>query len=664
MISERIKTAIIAALLSAVAAYGAVGSLITAFSFDTSLFEVMLIVVFAATIGAVCGAVKHRVWAFVGGAAALVLFALAADAVASFCYLIDKISAVYHAIYGCGVTHLADGLSFWSIDTSLIWLGCAVAFIAAWCLAARRNAVLPVLLCALPMIPCFVTTDTVPRNAEIAMVLGSILMMLLTADAKKRDEEKGNALTLPAVISVACVLSLLLFFIPSDIVYNEEHEWRDRVLEALGIEIAGANGNGFGETDSEEDLLYTMSFAAHYDPLMTVTSSVGGIMYFREQVYDEYTGTKWLIEDGKTSLPFHIADRYETVRIDTQDAFSHLYFPCYVNTTQTLTDGHINNTEKKTSYGWAMKLPDEDWKEAAQKDAADLYSWVGVSQLEILRDGYSLNMTKSKLPTDVYMWAQDHLDAATAAVSEEASVNDIAEAVAAYVRGSAQYSQLVQTPPEDLENFAQWFLEEQDRGYCVHFATTTAVLLRALGVEARYVTGYAAEVAADTPTVVREKDSHAWVEYYEPEIGDWVVVEATPSVFSGTQHTTATAPTVTTTTTVITPTTTVTRPTAPKNDDVENGGNVWWIVGVAVLVLGAAAVTIIVPYVSRKRYERSNQNDKLLIVWHRIERIADRKKRDIPRDIEQLAKKAKFSQHTITDEELQAVIDTLQKLKM
>ncbi len=662
MISERVKTAIFSALVSAVAAYGAVGSLITAFNLDTSLFEAMLVAVFAATVGAVCGAVKHRVWTFVGGAVILLLFAAATDTVASFCYLIDKISAVYDGIYGCGATHLADGLSFWSIDTALIWLGCAAAFVSAWCLAARRNAVVPVLLCALPLIPCFVTTDTVPRTAEIAMVLGSVLLMLLTAGARKRHEERGNALTLPAVISVICVLSLLLFFIPRDVVYNEEHEWRDRVLTFFGLEVPGS-GNGFGETDSEEDLLYTMSFTAHYDPLMTVTSSVGGVMYFREQVYDEYTGTKWRIEQGTTALPFHVADRYETVRIETEDVFDHLYFPCYTNTTQTLRDGHINNPDKKTSYGWALMMPPDGWQEEQAKEDADLYSWLGVSRLELLRDAYSFNMSTSQMPTDVFIWAQDHLDAATASLSEGASQHEIVEAVAAYVRGSAQYSQLVETPPEDLDNFAQWFLEEQDRGYCVHFATTTAVLLRALGLSARYVTGYAAEVTAGEPTVVREKDSHAWVEYYESAIGDWVIVESTPTVFAGTQSTTASSATVTTTTTTSISTTTATRPTAPKSDDVEKGGNLWWFVGVAAVILISAAVVTVWQYLSRRRYEKSDNNERLLIVWHRIERLAARRKREIPREIEQLAKKAKFSQHAITDEELQTVKDAEQEAR-
>ena len=43
--------------------------------------------------------------------------------------------------------------------------------------------------------------------------------------------------------------------------------------------------------------------------------------------------------------------------------------------------------------------------------------------------------------------------------------------------------------PEGAD-FATWFLQEAKSGYCVHFATTGTVLLRALGIPARYAEGY------------------------------------------------------------------------------------------------------------------------------------------------------------------------------
>lgn len=44
------------------------------------------------------------------------------------------------------------------------------------------------------------------------------------------------------------------------------------------------------------------------------------------------------------------------------------------------------------------------------------------------------------------------------------------------------------------EDFAVYFLTEGKRGWCMHFATAAACMLRALDVPARYVSGYVCTV--------------------------------------------------------------------------------------------------------------------------------------------------------------------------
>ena len=73
--------------------------------------------------------------------------------------------------------------------------------------------------------------------------------------------------------------------------------------------------------------------------------------------------------------------------------------------------------------------------------------------------------------------------------------------------------------PPEAEDFAVWFLEEGETGYCVHFATAATVLLRAAGVPARYVTGYMAPVEASTPTTVSADQAHAWRNIMNPGWG-------------------------------------------------------------------------------------------------------------------------------------------------
>ena len=64
------------------------------------------------------------------------------------------------------------------------------------------------------------------------------------------------------------------------------------------------------------------------------------------------------------------------------------------------------------------------------------------------------------------------------------------------------------------------------QGYCLHFATTMAVILRDLGVPTRLVQGFLPGTVTGDVAVVRDRDAHAWVEVYFPESG-WVAFDPT-----------------------------------------------------------------------------------------------------------------------------------------
>lgn len=78
-------------------------------------------------------------------------------------------------------------------------------------------------------------------------------------------------------------------------------------------------------------------------------------------------------------------------------------------------------------------------------------------------------------------------------------------------------------------NFVDYFLFESKRGFCVHFASAMAVMLRCLGIPARVAAGFAPGVydKALKGFIVRENDAHAWVEVYFPGCG-WVTFDPTP----------------------------------------------------------------------------------------------------------------------------------------
>lgn len=92
----------------------------------------------------------------------------------------------------------------------------------------------------------------------------------------------------------------------------------------------------------------------------------------------------------------------------------------------------------------------------------------------------------------------------------------------------------------DYINAAHSFLFDVREGYCVQFATSAVMLLRSLGIPARYAEGYVAsgytrnssENAVGTyTTTVSDANAHAWVEVYYDYYG-WVQYEATSPYYS------------------------------------------------------------------------------------------------------------------------------------
>ena len=75
------------------------------------------------------------------------------------------------------------------------------------------------------------------------------------------------------------------------------------------------------------------------------------------------------------------------------------------------------------------------------------------------------------------------------------------------------------------------FWLDQREGFCEHYAASFVVILRAIGVPARIVTGYqgAEGIPVDGYYIVRQSSAHAWAEYWQRGVG-WVRADPTAAV--------------------------------------------------------------------------------------------------------------------------------------
>ena len=95
---------------------------------------------------------------------------------------------------------------------------------------------------------------------------------------------------------------------------------------------------------------------------------------------------------------------------------------------------------------------------------------------------------------------------------------------------SGEFAYTLETPLAGRHS-ADEFLFEQKAGFCEHFSSAFAVLMRSAGIPARVVTGYAGGVRNRFGDywVVRRMDAHAWTEVWLQGRG-WVRVDPTAAV--------------------------------------------------------------------------------------------------------------------------------------
>jgi transglutaminase-like putative cysteine protease len=163
-----------------------------------------------------------------------------------------------------------------------------------------------------------------------------------------------------------------------------------------------------------------------------------------------------------------------------------------------------------------------EWRPDAPADSTSL----GVVALEVeARQHYLQVPTLSK---EFHGLVRELAPEGTVSVAETASV------VESHFKNAYGYT--LNTPPRRRDDPLEDFLFETRAGHCEHFATAMVMVLRALDVPSRVVTGFLRGEANDVGNfeVVRREDAHAWVEVFEQRRG-WLTFDPTPSAPSSVQ---------------------------------------------------------------------------------------------------------------------------------
>lgn len=116
---------------------------------------------------------------------------------------------------------------------------------------------------------------------------------------------------------------------------------------------------------------------------------------------------------------------------------------------------------------------------------------------------------------------------------------DKVKAIEKYLSSNFPYTLDTNNLPENRD-FVDCFLFEEKKGYCTYYASSMVVMLRSIGIPARYVEGYILPAKKDVDGYyhVTNENAHAWPEVYLDGYG-WVTFEPTSAfnaVYYGNQN--------------------------------------------------------------------------------------------------------------------------------
>jgi transglutaminase-like putative cysteine protease len=154
------------------------------------------------------------------------------------------------------------------------------------------------------------------------------------------------------------------------------------------------------------------------------------------------------------------------------------------------------------------------WRAGLNESPASLQNWLD------LPAGFN--------PRTLALAARWLEDEKTSVPAEERGLRLVERALTMFRKQPFRYTL---RPPQSARDSVDDFLFEQRAGFCEHFAAAFVVLMRALGIPARVVTGYQGgeRNPIDGRWLVRQADAHAWAEVWLPGRG-WQRVDPTAAV--------------------------------------------------------------------------------------------------------------------------------------
>lgn len=539
-----------------------------------------------------------------------------------------------------------------------------------------KRIFIPSLLSMVLLVPCFILVNTLPSLVCLFIAIASLIALYISKNTRKFRPSQGGVITAISFGIMLVVMTILLAFNPIE--KYERFDWQENLLQSIENSFNIDDGRKTsteknlneikGSLEEKENLNDISPLTQTHTPVMTVTSAVGGNIYLKGTAYADYRDNIWsIISDNDTArypqdfVPFTATignNALTDTRVHMLNGSKIAYVPYFLESLpdnlNSVADVCVKNDTDKNEFNYSHYpfYAENTYRYNSSSEAEDYKTFVYDTYLEIPR--------KTQIELRRIADQEGFLDS-------ELTVSEKIEIVKNYISSSKTYSLKTPKMPSG-KDFATWFLNESDTGYCVHFATAGTLMMRALGIPARYVTGYYATAYANQTVTVTTDNAHAWVEYYSDTAG-WIPLECTPSSFQPARYVGSQRASGITQPTTVEPTTAPTAPTngtvshstKSKNDiksSFEFNGYTIAMMSLGIVALALIAIfsrRIIIIKKRKQRFETGRNNKRAICIYKELKNLTKISHILITDEVKSVYEKARFSNHTISNDELKII---------
>ncbi|ESU31603.1 hypothetical protein G3A_15735 [Bacillus sp. 17376] len=285
------------------------------------------------------------------------------------------------------------------------------------------------------------------------------------------------------------------------------------------------------------------------DDRVVFTAEADGRHYWRIETKDVYTGKGWVTDKGtimpvefspEQNIPMkpfeeEVKTEQRSSRVTPKIGYPHLVYPLGVT--------QVEASAGNSTLQFSLDPTTEKITSIADGQAGS----IGPYSLNFNHPVYSVEKLKAAGPEELaaefafvskYTQVPEELPERVVELAEEITKDKVtwlekAQAIEKYFRSNEfVYDQTLVAVPEEDQDYVDQFLFETQRGYCDNFSTSMVVMMRSVGIPARWVKGYTEGEYIDTLENgrrlydVTNNNAHSWVEGYFPGVG-WVPFEPT-----------------------------------------------------------------------------------------------------------------------------------------